>query len=155
MKKVISILIISVLLIAGLFVLTGCGDNETATGGSSSNSGNKSNSWTTKVPGLPDYPKGELVRNEQNDDGSGSVYYNNTTLAEFEEYCKSLKDNGIVPGNANFDFFESGEYYFCKNESAGYDYTIKFYQEPGSMTRVTNGVEEKIYWTVSIGYGQL
>ena len=154
MKKVISILLVAVMLMAGLFVLTGCGDNETATGGSSS-SGNKSNSWTTKVPGLPDYPKGELVRESRHDDGSGNIYYNNTTLEEFQEYCKSLKDNGIVPGNANFDFFESGEYYYCKNESAGYDYTIEFHKEPGSMTRVTDGVEEKIYWTVSISYGSI
>jgi len=41
MKKVISILVIAVMLIAGLFVLTGCGDNETATGGG--NSGGSSN----------------------------------------------------------------------------------------------------------------
>ena len=47
MKKVISILIISVLLIAGLFVLTGCGNNETTTGGSSSSSENSNDlsSW--------------------------------------------------------------------------------------------------------------
>ena len=36
---IISILIIAVMLIAGLFVLTGCGDNETATGGSSNQGG--------------------------------------------------------------------------------------------------------------------
>jgi len=36
MKKVISILVIAVMLIAGVFVLTGCGDKETTTGGSSS-----------------------------------------------------------------------------------------------------------------------
>jgi len=36
MKKVISILVIAVMLMAGLFVLTGCGNNETTTGGSSS-----------------------------------------------------------------------------------------------------------------------
>ena len=47
MKKVISILIIAVMLIAGLFVLTGCGDNETATGGSSS-SGTSTNDGTEK-----------------------------------------------------------------------------------------------------------
>jgi len=46
MKKVISILIIAVMLIAGLFVLTGCGNNETATGGSSgSGKLNDSSNW--------------------------------------------------------------------------------------------------------------
>lgn len=46
MKKVISILVIAVMLIAGLFVLSGCGNNET-TGGSSSSGGksNDSSNW--------------------------------------------------------------------------------------------------------------
>ena len=45
MKKVISILVIAVMLVAGLFVLTGCGNNETTGGSSSSGKSNDSSNW--------------------------------------------------------------------------------------------------------------
>ncbi len=46
MKKVISIFLIAIMLLAALFVLTGCGNNETATGGSSSSGkSNDSSNW--------------------------------------------------------------------------------------------------------------
>jgi len=114
--------------------------------------------FDTQIPGLPDYPYGEMVREEKHDDGSGSFNFYNTTFEEFQSYCISLTNKGIVPENENLDFYtetSDSDRYYCKNEDAGYDYSIRFYEEPNSMTRVTNGVEEKIYWHVSIGYGPI
>ena len=111
--------------------------------------------FSTKIPGLPDYPYGEMVREEKHEDGSGSYKYFNTTFEEFKAYCTSLKDEGIVPDNENLDFYTDGDRYYCKNEDAGYDYSIRFYEEPDYMTKITDGVEEKIYWHVSIGYGEI
>ena len=154
MKKLLSIILAGLL----IFSLAACtqspSGNEDGSGVSQKDGGKKVE-FSTKIPGLPDYPYGEMVREQKHDDGSGSFYFYNTTLEEFQTYCKSLKEEGIVPLNANFDYYEDGEVYYCKNEDAGYDYDIIFYEEPDYMTRITDGVEEKIYWHVAISYGHL
>ncbi|MBQ3257745.1 MAG: hypothetical protein IJA67_10055 [Oscillospiraceae bacterium] len=152
MKKIIAILLAGLMLISLAACNLGGGGGDTP---NNNDKGGSNKAFDTQVPGLPDYPYGEMVREQKHDDGSGHCYFYNTTLEEFQTYCKSLKDEGIVPLNANFDFYEDGEVYYCKNEDAGYDYDITFYEEPDYMTRITNGVEEKIYWHVAISYGPL
>ena len=152
MKKLIALLLAGLM----LFSFAACNKEGGETDTQKSNGKDvASKVFDTKVPGLPDYPYGEMVREQKHDDGSGHCYFYNTTFEEFQTYCKSLKDEGIVPLNQNFDFYEDGDVYYCKNEDAGYDYDIIFYEEPDYMTRITDGVEEKIYWHVAISYGHL
>ena len=154
MKKLLSI-ILAGLLIFSLAACTQSSSGNEDGSGVSQKDGGKKVEFSTKIPGLPDYPYGEMVREEKHEDGSGSYKYFNTTFEEFKAYCTSLKDEGIVPDNENLDFYTDGDRYYCKNEDAGYDYSIRFYEEPDYMTKITDGVEEKIYWHVSIGYGEI
>lgn len=46
---------------------------------------------------LPAYPYGELVYTAKNDDGVAvTLYFNNTTIEECQEYCKSLANAGLM-----------------------------------------------------------
>ena len=134
MKKVTSILIISVMLIVGLFVLTGCGDNETATGGSSS-SGTSRNDGTEKQQNQNDNmseeekllakvglelskvkPNEEYYRMKYDaDDKEFTFYMEKGTEKNVGEYvhkvynaCKEISsDKKIYKANLNF-FMQNG-----------------------------------------------
>ncbi|MDO5555931.1 MAG: hypothetical protein Q4G09_04670 [Clostridia bacterium] len=110
MKKVLSILIIVAMLIAGICLLTGCGEKENANnGGTSTNGGSQqeeqdetsgvawpSNQYTNLIP----KPEGATIYDEKEVDNNyyvgHSIDLTDWTIEECKAYAEKLKEAGFT-----------------------------------------------------------
>lgn len=105
MKKIISILIVAILLVGGVFLLTGCGNNKTSEGGKS-NSESKTYSFPTAsfIPSGMEYTGSGKIeyssKNESITPKQADVYISNAKVEDVVAYVQTLKSKGLKNANA-------------------------------------------------------
>ncbi len=102
--------------------------------------------------GLTKYMGGEIIYATQfEDDNSGTVYINETTIEDCINYCKSL--SGTTPAYEESN--SNGKYVNYVSKNDGYEFNIKFFEDLQKKTYKLNGEDTTDEWQVEIDFTPL